>query len=73
MRTLYLRNVPDEVADRLERMAKLEGISVTAVAVRELAEASRRIDNAALLESLPHHDITMAQILENLDQARPER
>ena len=73
MRTLYLRNVPDAVADRLERMAKLEGISVTAVAIRELAEASRRIDNAALLESLPHHDITMAQILENLDQARPER
>ena len=73
MRTLYLRNVPDEVADRLERMAKLEGLSVNAVAIRELAEASRRIDDAALLESLPHHDITMAQILENLDQARPER
>ena len=73
MRTLYLRNVPDKVADRLERMAKLEGLSVNAVAIRELAEASRRIDNTALLESLPHHDITMAQILENLDQARSER
>jgi len=73
MRALYLRNVPDRVADRLERMAKLEGLSVNAVAIRELAEASRRIDNAALLESLPHHDITMAQILENLDQARSER
>ena len=73
MRTLYLRNVPDEVADRLERMAKLEGLSVNAVAIRELAEASRRIDNAALLESLPQHDITMAQILENLDEVRSER
>ena len=73
MRTLYLRNVPDEVVDRLERMAKHEGISVNAVAIRELAEASRRIDNAALLESLPHLDITMAQILENLDQSRSER
>jgi hypothetical protein len=73
MRTLYLRNVPDEVADRLERMAKLEGISVNAVAIRELAEASRRLDNAALLESLPHRDITMAQILENLDQSRSRR
>src|SRR6188472_2812670 len=27
MRTLYLRNVPDEVVDRLERMAKREGTS----------------------------------------------
>ena len=52
MRTLYLRNVPDDVADRLERMAKVEGLSVNAVAIRELAEASRRIDNVALLESL---------------------
>ena len=73
MRTLYLRNVPDEVVDRLERMAKLEGISVNSVAIRELAEASRRIDNAALLESLPHREITMDQILENLDQSRSER
>ena len=73
MRTLYLRNVSDEVVERLERMAKHEGISVNAVAIRELAEASRRIDNAALLESLPQHDITMAQILENLDQSRSER
>jgi hypothetical protein len=73
MKTLYLRNVPDEVVDRLERMARRQGISVNAVAIRELAEASRRIDNAALLESLPPQHITMAQILENLDQARPAR
>ena len=73
MKTLYLRNVPDEVVNRLERMAKREGISVNAVAIRELAEASRAIDNAALLESLPHFDMTMAQILENLDQSRSER
>jgi hypothetical protein len=73
MRTLYLRNVPDEVVQRLERMAKYEGTSVNVVAIRELAEASRRIDNAALLESLPHRDITMAQILENLDRSRSER
>ena len=73
MRTLYLRNVPDEVVERLERMAKLEGISVNSVAIRELAEASRVVDNAALLESLPRRTITMAQILENLDQSRSER
>jgi hypothetical protein len=73
MRTLYLRNVPDDVVDRLERLAKLEGISINAVAIRELAEGSRRIDNAALLGSLPHRDITLDQILENLEQSRSER
>jgi hypothetical protein len=70
---LYLRNVPNEVVERLERMAKREGTSVNTVAIRELAEASRWIDNAALLESLPRHDITMAQILQNLDQSRSDR
>jgi L-arabinose isomerase len=73
MRTLYLRNVPDEVADRLERMAKHEGTSVNAVAIRELAQASRRIDNAALLENLPDYDVPMSEILEDLDRARAER
>src|SRR5439155_8681737 len=53
MRTLYLRNVPDEVVARLERLAATEGASVNADAVRELAEASRRADNPALLGALP--------------------
>jgi transcriptional regulator with XRE-family HTH domain len=73
MRTLYLRNVPDDVVDRLERMAKRQGISVNAVAIRELAQASRRIDNAALLESLPDYNVPMSEILEELDRARAER
>jgi hypothetical protein len=73
MRTLYLRNVPDEVVDRLERMAKREGISVNAVAIRELAEVSRRIDNVALLECLPDYNVPMSEILEELDRARTER
>jgi predicted nucleic acid-binding protein len=37
MRTLYLRNVPDDVAERLERMARREGMSLSAFATRELA------------------------------------
>lgn len=56
MRTLYLRNVPDDVIERLERLAALDGTSVTAVAVRELAEVSRRADNPALLGILPGSD-----------------
>jgi hypothetical protein len=73
MRTLYLRNVPDEVVERLGRMAKLEGTSVNSVAIRELAEASRRVDNAALLGSLPDYNIPMSEILEELDRSRAER
>jgi plasmid stability protein len=57
MRTLYLRNVPDEVIDRLERLAARTGSSVSAVAVRELAESSRRADNPALLGALADLDI----------------
>ena len=32
MKTLYLRNVPDEVGDKLERLAAREGMSVSAFA-----------------------------------------
>ena len=54
MRTLYLRDVPDDVIERLERLAVLASTSVSAVAVRELAESSKRVDNAALLVLQPH-------------------
>ena len=51
MRTLYLRNVPDEVVERLERLAERDSMSVNAVAVRELSESTRRLNNAALLQT----------------------
>ena len=38
-------------------------MSVNAVAVRELAEVSRRFNNAALLRALPNLNITREQIL----------
>jgi plasmid stability protein len=73
MRTLYLRNVPDEVVRRLELLAAREGTSVGAVAVRELAAASQRADNPALLGSLPDLKVDVAAVLENLDAGRAER
>jgi len=60
MRTLYLRNVPDDVVERLERLAKLDGTSVGAVAVRELAQVSLRAENPALLGALPDLDVLSA-------------
>jgi plasmid stability protein len=40
MRTIHLRNVPDEVVERLERLAARDRMSVAAVALRELEEAA---------------------------------
>ena len=73
MRTLYIRNVPDEVVERLERLAAREGLSVSAVALRELAEASRRADNPRLLAALPDHGIAPLAIVDGLDADRAAR
>ena len=73
MRTLYLRNVPDDVVARLERLAALDATSVGAVAVRELSEVSRRADNPALLGALPDLDIDVASIVDDLDSERASR
>jgi hypothetical protein len=73
MRTLYLRNVPDEVVKRLERLAEREHTSVSALAVRELAEASRRADNPALLGALPGLNLNTADLVDDLDAERAAR
>ena len=73
MRTLYLRNVPEDVYERLARLAALDHTSVGALAVRELAEVSRRADNPALLGRLPDVVVAEASVVVDLDDARNER
>lgn len=73
MGTLYLRNVPEEVVERLKRLADRYGTSVGAVAVRELAEVSRRADNPALLGALPDLGIDAAAIVGAVEAGRAER
>jgi hypothetical protein len=73
MRTLYLRNVPEDVVERLERLARRDGTSVGAVAVRELADVSRRADNRALLGALPDLDVDPTVIVADIEAARAER
>jgi len=70
MRTLYLRNVPDDVAARLEALAKRERMSLSAFAVRELSETSLRADNARLLAELPILDVDRSAILRIIDEGR---
>jgi plasmid stability protein len=73
MRTLYIRNVPDDVAERLERMAARSGISVNALAVRELTEVAGRSDNYALLADFPSMGIGVEEIVAELERGRNER
>ena len=73
MRTLYLRNVPDEVVERLESLARRQGMSVSALALRELTEASRRAANPRLLAELPDHGIPSSTIVDGLDADRAAR
>ena len=70
MSTLYLRNVPDAVLDRLKLLAAREGLSVSGMAVRELAESTRRVHNAALLGDLPDLDVPASEVMAALDEAR---
>jgi plasmid stability protein len=73
MKTLYLRNVPEDVTDRLERLAAREGLSVSALAIRELAVAVRRADNPALVADLPDLGIPVAETVRVLEEGRNER
>ena len=73
MRTLYLRNVPDEVVARLQLLADREGLSVSAMAIRELGASTRRALNPVLLGDLPDLDIGTAEVLSALDEGRAER
>ena len=73
MRTLYLRNVPEPVAQRLEAMASSEGLSLSALAVRELSRLARIADNAALLEALPDQPVPRDEILADLQELRREQ
>lgn len=73
MRTIYLRNVPDDVVERLERLAARERMSVAAVAVRELEEVSRRVDNPMLLGDLPDLGIDPVSLVADVDAGRAAR
>ncbi|MGL5864363.1 MAG: FitA-like ribbon-helix-helix domain-containing protein [Dermatophilaceae bacterium] len=73
MKTLYLRNVPDDVVHRLQQLAERHGTSVSAAAVRELAAASRRADNPVLLDRLPDLGIDAHEIIAGVEQERAGR
>ena len=73
MSTLYLRNVPAEVAAQLAVLAQRNGMSVSAFAVRELAHVARRANNTDLLADLPDLGITPETVVDAIAESRPER
>jgi plasmid stability protein len=73
MGTLYLRNVPDDIGERLAALAAREGLSVSAFALRELADAAQRADNPALLGDLPDLDVSATEVVSDLDAGRTHR
>jgi len=73
MKTLYLRNVPDEVSARLEALAARQGLSVSVFAVRELTESARRADNRSLLGDLPDLDVSPDAVVADLEAGRAVR
>lgn len=70
MKTLYLRNVPDEVATDLAALADRERMSLNAFAVRELTQISRRARNAAILAGLPDSGVSVEDIVAAVDTDR---
>lgn len=73
MATVYLRNVPDEVVDKLHRLAAGAGMSLNAFAARELRAVAQRADNAALMAALPSLDIGASDIVDVLAESRRAR
>lgn len=73
MKTLYLRNVPDDVGRRLEALAAREGLSVSAFAVRELGEVARRADNPYLLGELADLGVSAEDVVADLEEARDRK
>lgn len=73
MKSLYVRNVPDEVGRRLEVLAAREGLSVSAFVVRELRDVARRADNPALLGELPDLGVSAEDVVADVDGGRDRR
>ena len=70
MRTLYLRNVPNEVAEALEELARRESMSVSSLAVRELTAAVAFRGNAEALRQGPRLEVDLEEIVDVVRSGR---
>lgn len=70
MKTLYLRNVPDDVSAALEELASAQSMSVSALAVRELTAAVAYRRNVDVVWSAPELGLEMGDIVEVVRSGR---
>lgn len=56
MTTLYIRDVPEEVSERLKRRAEASGQSLSAYVAAELSKLAARPTNAEIAERLAARD-----------------
>lgn len=74
MRTLYLRNVPDEVVERLESLSREAGMSVSAYAVKGLSMLSAQEHNRRVFARLqPIEGPSMDDVVQELHRSRESR
>lgn len=73
MKTLYVRNLSEEVSSQLETLADREGISLSELASRELTSYVERVQNATILSALPDHGLDVAVLLEDIESGRASR
>ncbi|HJE52248.1 MAG TPA: antitoxin [Tessaracoccus flavescens] len=70
MKTLYLRNVPEELSEALEELAAKESMSVNALAVRELTAAVAYRANADLVWESPNLNVDLPVIVDAVRSGR---
>lgn len=74
MATLYIRDVPEPVAESLKERAAEAGMSLSAYVARELADIAARPTNAEIVKRLKARDRSRgpstAEILEAIEAGR---
>lgn len=65
-----MRNVPDQVAEELERRAAAAGLSVNALAVSLLTEAAAVSRNDSLFAQMPDLGLESDEIVDIIREAR---
>lgn len=70
MKTLYLRNVPDDVSAALEELAAAESMSVSALAVRELKAAVAFRANVDILRTAPVVEVELDDVVDAVREGR---
>lgn len=77
MVALQIRDVPDELRDRLSELARQRGQSLQAYLLDVVSDEARRADNLAVLDRFAHHAygsrLSAADISDPLTSARAER